>query len=130
MKKRISILGPGCPNCRRLAEVVEGNSALKTLGFPEGNSAAAVNGCWQCHGSIIRFERDEDGEYEPLYRVVVDGVIRMAVDPAGDLDTGRAQDPASLPPGNPCQTTQYQNFSSGNRELDAEDDAQDAGEEK
>jgi hypothetical protein len=24
------------------------------MGFPHGNSAAAVNGCWQCHGSQIK----------------------------------------------------------------------------
>ncbi len=38
----------------RLAEVVEGNRAMVTEGFPNGNSAAAVNGCWQCHGSVIK----------------------------------------------------------------------------
>ncbi len=37
-----------------LAEVVEGNSAFVTPGFPHGNSAAAVNGCWQCHGSEVK----------------------------------------------------------------------------
>lgn len=37
-----------------LAEVVEGNSGMVTPGFPEGNSAAAVNGCWQCHGSQVK----------------------------------------------------------------------------
>jgi hypothetical protein len=37
-----------------LAEVVEGNSRFVTPGFPRGTSAAAVNGCWQCHGSEIR----------------------------------------------------------------------------
>ncbi|UCE60234.1 MAG: hypothetical protein JSU63_00505 [Phycisphaerales bacterium] len=37
-----------------LAEVVEGNRDMKTPGFPEGNSAAAVNGCWQCHGSQVK----------------------------------------------------------------------------
>ena len=37
-----------------LAEVVEGNSGLVTQGFPEGVSAAAVNGCWQCHGSEVK----------------------------------------------------------------------------
>ena len=37
-----------------LAEVVEGNNGLVTPGFPHGNSAAAVNGCWQCHGSQIK----------------------------------------------------------------------------
>ena len=37
-----------------LAEVVEGNSAFITPGFEHGNSAAAVSGCWQCHGSQVR----------------------------------------------------------------------------
>ena len=37
-----------------LAEVVEGNRGLKTEGFPDGVSAAAVNGCWQCHGSEVK----------------------------------------------------------------------------
>jgi len=37
-----------------LAEVVEGNRGMKTGGFPMGISAAAVNGCWQCHGSVVR----------------------------------------------------------------------------
>lgn len=37
-----------------LAEIVEGNRAFVTPGFPEGNSAAAVNGCWQCHGAVTR----------------------------------------------------------------------------
>ncbi len=46
-----------------LAEVIEGNSAFITEGFPKGNSAAAVSGCWQCHGSIIKV--NEDGELDP-----------------------------------------------------------------
>lgn len=46
-----------------LAEVIEGNSAFITEGFPFGNSAAAVNGCWQCHGSQIRVL--EDGRLDP-----------------------------------------------------------------
>ena len=46
-----------------LAEVVEGNSAMITPGFPGGNSAAAVNGCWQCHGSKVKVL--EDGELDP-----------------------------------------------------------------
>ena len=41
-----------------LAEVVEGNSALITEGFPGGNSAAAVSGCWQCHGSEVKVLKD------------------------------------------------------------------------
>ena len=36
-----------------LAEVVEGNNGFKTMGHPQGVSAAAVNGCWQCHGSEV-----------------------------------------------------------------------------
>jgi hypothetical protein len=41
-----------------LAEVVEGNSAFITPAFPNGNSAAAVNGCWQCHGSQVKVLKD------------------------------------------------------------------------
>lgn len=37
-----------------LAEVVEGNNGMITPAFPEGVSAAAVVGCWQCHGSEIK----------------------------------------------------------------------------
>ena len=37
-----------------LAEVVEGNKGLITPAFPHGVSAAAVNGCWQCHGSQVK----------------------------------------------------------------------------
>lgn len=37
-----------------LAEVVEGNRGLVTPGFPQGVSAAAVSGCWQCHGSEVK----------------------------------------------------------------------------
>lgn len=37
-----------------LAEVVEGNRGFVTEGFPQGVSAAAANGCWQCHGSVVQ----------------------------------------------------------------------------
>ena len=37
-----------------LADIVEGNRGMVTPGFPEGASAAAVNGCYQCHGSQIK----------------------------------------------------------------------------
>ena len=33
-----------------LAEGVEGNRGMRTTAYTEGVSAAAVNGCWQCHG--------------------------------------------------------------------------------
>lgn len=46
-----------------LAEVIEGNNDLVTPGFPEGNSAAAVNGCWQCHGSQVKVIGD--GKLDP-----------------------------------------------------------------
>jgi len=46
-----------------LAEVIEGNSAFITAGFPNGNSAASVNGCWQCHGSQVKVL--EDGTLDP-----------------------------------------------------------------
>ena len=47
----------------RLAEVVEGNRGLVTEGFPDGVSAAAVNGCWQCHGSQVKVL--DDGALDP-----------------------------------------------------------------
>jgi len=37
-----------------LAEIVEGNRGFKTEAFPDGVSAAAVNGCWQCHGTEVK----------------------------------------------------------------------------
>ena len=46
-----------------LAEIVEGNNGMRTPGFPEGNSAAAVNGCWQCHGSQVKVL--PDGKLDP-----------------------------------------------------------------
>jgi formate-dependent nitrite reductase cytochrome c552 subunit len=46
-----------------LAEVVEGNKGFVSKGFPKGISAAAVNGCWQCHGSEIRVAAD--GKLDP-----------------------------------------------------------------
>ncbi len=46
-----------------LAEVVEGNRGFQTPAFPEGVSAAAANGCWQCHGSEVRVQ--EDGRLDP-----------------------------------------------------------------
>lgn len=36
--------------------------AEKVAGMPT-NNADAVNGCWQCHGSIVKFKRDEKGEH-------------------------------------------------------------------
>lgn len=37
--------------------------AEQVAGMPD-NNADAVNGCWQCHGSIIKFKRDEKGEIQ------------------------------------------------------------------
>ena len=48
-----------------LAEVVEGNKGMITEGFPDGNSAAAVNGCWQCHGSQIKVLPGGEGKLDP-----------------------------------------------------------------
>jgi hydroxylamine dehydrogenase len=45
-----------------LAEVVEGNRGFKTKSFPQGVSAAAVNGCWQCHGSEVKVIKDANGK--------------------------------------------------------------------
>jgi hypothetical protein len=41
-----------------LAEVIEGNNGLITPMFPAGISAAAVNGCWQCHGAVVQVNKD------------------------------------------------------------------------
>lgn len=46
-----------------LAEVVEGNNGMITPMFPGGISAAAVNGCWQCHGSVVKVM--ENGQLDP-----------------------------------------------------------------
>lgn len=46
-----------------LAEVVEGNNGFVTPMFPMGVSAAAVNGCWQCHGSEVKVL--ENGKLDP-----------------------------------------------------------------
>ena len=46
-----------------LAEIVEGGRVLKTEGFPEGISPSAVSGCWQCHGSIVKVNKD--GKLDP-----------------------------------------------------------------
>jgi len=35
--------------------------AEKVAGLPD-NNADAVNGCWQCHGSLVKFKLDENGE--------------------------------------------------------------------
>ena len=38
--------------------MVEGNRGFKTPMFPGGVSAAAVNGCWQCHGTEVKIMAD------------------------------------------------------------------------
>ncbi len=47
-----------------LAEVVEGNNGFRTPAFPQGVSAAAVNGCWQCHGAVVKVDK-ETGLLDP-----------------------------------------------------------------
>ncbi|MCP3978873.1 MAG: hydroxylamine oxidoreductase [bacterium] len=47
-----------------LADIVEGNKAMRTMGFPEGVSAASVNGCLQCHGSQVKVL--PDGTLDPV----------------------------------------------------------------
>jgi hydroxylamine dehydrogenase len=47
-----------------LAEVVEGNNSLVTPAFPNGVSPAAVNGCWQCHGSVVKVD-PKTGQLDP-----------------------------------------------------------------
>jgi hypothetical protein len=48
--------------------------AEKAAGLPD-NKADAVNGCWQCHGTIIKFLYDEQGEIlreGPEHKPVID----------------------------------------------------------
>jgi hydroxylamine dehydrogenase len=47
----------------RLAEVVEGNNGFVTEAFPQGVSAAAVSGCWQCHGTVVKVL--DEGKLDP-----------------------------------------------------------------
>ncbi len=46
-----------------LAEVVEGNHGFKSDAHPNGVSAAAVTGCWQCHGAEVKVL--EGGKIDP-----------------------------------------------------------------
>ncbi|MCF6313114.1 MAG: hypothetical protein L3J39_11740 [Verrucomicrobiales bacterium] len=48
-----------------LAEVVEGNKGMKTKAFPGGVSSAAVNGCWQCHGTEVKVLEGGKGLLDP-----------------------------------------------------------------
>jgi len=48
-----------------LAEVVEGNRQFNTEGT-KGESAAVVNGCWQCHGTEVKVLKDEEGKVTGL----------------------------------------------------------------
>jgi hypothetical protein len=61
-----------------LAEVVEGNRAMITPAFPNGNSAAAVNGCWQCHGSQIAVLADGRLDPRPIRTAASAASTRMA----------------------------------------------------
>lgn len=47
-----------------LADLAEGNRRFKTEAFPKGVSAAAVNGCWQCHGTIVKVLKG--GKLDPV----------------------------------------------------------------
>jgi len=46
-----------------LADVVEGNKGFKTQAFPGGVSALAANGCWQCHGTVVKVLKN--GKLDP-----------------------------------------------------------------
>lgn len=49
--------------------------AERAAGMP-GNNADAVNGCWQCHGTTIKFVRDSEG------KIVRRGEGMPAIDPS------------------------------------------------
>tara|TARA_Y100000588_G_scaffold379793_1_gene462579 strand:- start:10365 stop:10736 length:372 start_codon:yes stop_codon:yes gene_type:complete len=44
-----------------ILESLDNVLAEKAAGMP-ADIADAVNGCWQCHGSIVKFLRDEQGQ--------------------------------------------------------------------
>jgi len=71
-----------------LAEIVEGNGGMKTIGFPEGISAAAVSGCLQCHGSQVK--------------VLADGTLDQATYPNSGI--GRLNPDGSEGSCNACHT--------------------------
>ncbi len=59
--------------------------AEKACGMP-GNNADAVNGCWQCHGSIVGFEKDEKGA---VRRIGAEGKPVLSADTWPNSGVGR-----------------------------------------
>jgi hypothetical protein len=55
--------------------------AERAAGMP-GNNADAINGCWQCHGTIIKILRDKEG------KIVRTGEGQPAIDPSTWPNTG------------------------------------------
>ena len=52
---------PPCHGAGDILASLDNVLAEKAAGMP-GNIADAVNGCWQCHGTIIKFKRDAKGD--------------------------------------------------------------------
>ena len=72
--------------------------AEKVAGMP-GNNADAVNGCWQCHGSIIKFKRDAKGE---ILRDAKSGKPRIDSDTWPNSGIGRLNPDGSKGSCNAC----------------------------
>ena len=49
-------------SCGNILASLDNVVAEKAAEGMPGNIADAVNGCWQCHGTIIKFKRDAKGE--------------------------------------------------------------------
>lgn len=60
-----------------LAEKVEGSP---------GNPFSAVNGCWQCHGTIVNFVRDDTGEIARSKVKIEGGHLGMVEESAPQID--------------------------------------------
>lgn len=59
--------------------------AEKAEGIP-GRQYAAVNGCWQCHGTIIDFVRDDKGKIVREKVTIEDGKLGMSEESAPKID--------------------------------------------
>jgi hydroxylamine dehydrogenase len=74
--------------------------AERVCGMP-GNIADAVNGCWQCHGGIVRFERDAKGG---IVRSGPEGMPVLASDTWPNSGIGRLNPDGSRGACNACHS--------------------------
>jgi hypothetical protein len=113
---RHSTVGIGCSVCHiqeyeqftashhaRAGEIIaslDNVLAEKACGMP-GNVADAVNGCWQCHGSILKFARDEKGE---MRRIGSEGEPALAAETWPNSGIGRLNPDGSKGTCNACHS--------------------------